>query len=55
MQARQQKMLSCFNLGLGQILYGQTQPFTFFNYIINQTVGFVHILPERGLKQPSIF
>jgi len=27
---------------------------TFLNYIFNPMAGFVHILPNIGLKQPSI-
>lgn len=29
--------------------------FKFFNYILNPTIGFVHVWPKQGLKQPSIF
>jgi len=61
-------MLGCFNPNSGQIwtnpnvglnILNQLQlslsTVHFFDDIFNPTFGFVHILHEFGLKQPSIF
>jgi len=44
-------MLGCFNPNLGQIW---TNPNVGLTLNFNPTIGFVHIGPKFGLKQPSI-